>query len=128
MRVADHPDLGEILVDGEGRTLYMFDSDTRGAGESACSGGCAGSWPPLTVEDSPGAGEDVTADLSTFERGDDSTQIAANGWPLYYFASDSDPGDAGGQGVSDVWWVLAPDGTPIRSAETTTIGDDDGYY
>jgi predicted lipoprotein with Yx(FWY)xxD motif/plastocyanin len=118
--VRSHADLGEILVDSGGRTLYMFDSDERGAGASTCSGGCAESWPPLTVAGDPTAGDGVTAPLTTFGRGDGSTQVAANGWPLYYFASDGAPGDVNGQGVGGVWWVLRPDGTPVRSAGTAT--------
>jgi hypothetical protein len=57
----------------------------------------------------------VTAELAIFERDTCETQVAAGGWPLYYFASDGSPGDVEGQGANGVWWVLAPDGTPIRS-------------
>jgi len=56
----------------------------------------------------------VTAELTTYEREDGQTQVAANGWPLYYFANDETPGDTNGQGVGDVWWVLDPAGMPIR--------------
>lgn len=114
IEVADHPELGEILVDSEGLTLYMFDSDEKGSGASTCSGGCAEAWPPLTEGGTPEAGDGVTADLTTFEREDGSTQVAAGGWPLYYFASDEAPGDVNGQGANDIWWVLRPDGTPVR--------------
>jgi predicted lipoprotein with Yx(FWY)xxD motif len=114
VQVRDHDDHGEILVGPDGTTLYMFDSDTQGSGESTCSGDCADAWPPLTVDGDPTAGDGVTAELSTFEREDGGTQVVAGGWPLYYFQNDGSPGDANGQGVQDVWWVLAPDGTPMR--------------
>lgn len=117
--VRTHGELGEILVGPEGLTLYMFDPDTQGEGTSACSGDCAEAWPPLTIAGSPTASADVSAGLSTFEREDGSTQVAANGWPLYYFANDESPGDANGQGINGVWWVLRPDGTPVR-ADTDT--------
>ena len=112
--VADHPELGEILVDGDGMTLYMFDSDEQGSDSSTCTGGCLDAWPPLATDGTPEAGDGVTAELTTFDRGDGTTQVAANGWPLYYWQGDSSPGDATGQGVNDVWWVLRPDGTPVR--------------
>ncbi|WP_435344278.1 COG4315 family predicted lipoprotein [Haloarchaeobius sp. HRN-SO-5] len=115
VQVRSHPDLGNVLVGPDGLTLYMFDNDEQGAGASTCTGDCAGAWPPLTVDGTPTAGDDVTATLSTFEREDGTTQVAANGWPLYYFSSDAAPGDAAGQGVNDVWWVLSPDGAPVRS-------------
>ncbi len=123
VQVTSH-DLGAILVGPDGMTLYNFDSDTQGAGESTCYDGCAEAWPPLTVEDESAvtAGSEVTAELTTFERDDGSLQVAANGWPLYYFASDEEPGDANGQGANDVWWVLRPDGTPVRPDATATVG------
>lgn len=128
--VRSHAELGDILVGPDGLTLYMFDQDTEGEPRSSCSGGCADAWPPLTVEGTPDASEDVTASLETFERDDGSTQIMAGGWPLYYYASDSSPGDTEGQGINDIWWVLDPTGEPIRStgSETATTDDDGGLY
>jgi predicted lipoprotein with Yx(FWY)xxD motif len=126
VRIRDHPDLGEILVGPDGRTLYMFDRDTRGEGNSTCSGGCAGAWAPLIVDGEPTAGDGVTVDLSTFERDDGTTQVAAGGWPLYYYADDEAPGDVNGQGVGDVWWVLGPGGTPKRPASTPSPSDGGG--
>lgn len=120
VQVRTHADLGEILAGPEGFTLYMFDQDTRGEGASSCHGGCADAWPPLTIEGEPTSGADVAAELETFERGDGALQVTANGWPLYYFASDESPGDAKGQGVNDVWWVLDPGGVPVTGAGTPT--------
>lgn len=122
VETANHDDHGEILVDGEGMTLYMFDSDEQGAGASTCSGGCADSWPPLTIESEAAGGSGVEAELTTFEREDGSTQVAANGWPLYYWQGDAEPGDATGQGVNDVWWVLDPSGQPIRPESDSSDG------
>lgn len=112
-----HPDHGDILVDSDGMVLYMFDVDTQGAGASECYDDCESNWPPLVVEDEPSSGDSVTAELTTFERDDGSMQVAAAGWPLYYFAGDEEPGDANGQGANDVWWVLRPDGTIIDGSE-----------
>ncbi|UTF53470.1 COG4315 family predicted lipoprotein [Natronosalvus rutilus] len=124
VRVRPHPDHGDVLVGPQGLTLYNFDQDTQGEMESTCYDGCAEAWPPLTVEGEPTAGDGVAATLTTFERDDGETQVAANGWPLYYFASDEEPGDANGQGVNDVWWVLKPDGTPMRPDDSGGSGDD----
>ena len=106
-------DLGQILVDGEGRTLYMFDPDS--AGEPTCYDGCAEAWPPLTVEGeiTVGAGLDA-ATFTTVERTDGTMQVKAGNWPLYYFANDAAPGDTNGQGQNDVWWVVSPTGEPIK--------------
>lgn len=115
--VAEVDAFGSILVDAEGLTLYMFDADEQDADESACDEECVENWPPLTVEDEVEPGDDVETDLSTFERADGSNQVAANGWPLYYWIGDDEPGDTAGQAIEDVWWVLAEDGEPIRDEE-----------
>ena len=117
--VADHAEFGQILVDEEGLTLYMFDSDERGADESTCEDECAENWPPLVVgmDAQPIPDPAVIAALSTFERPDGHFQVAANGWPLYYWDGDADPGEANGQGINDEWWVISPEGEPIREAD-----------
>lgn len=116
VQVRSHDEFGDILVDADGMTLYRFDADTQGSGESACTGDCLDAWPPLTADGEPTAGSGVSTALSTFDRGDGTTQVAAGGWPLYYFASDSSPGEVQGQGVNDVWWLVAPDGAKITAA------------
>lgn len=130
--VRSDDDLGDILVDGDGMTLYMFDSDEQGSQSSTWSGGADSAWPPLTTDGAPERGSAVTADLTTFERDSGATQVAANGWPLYYYAGDSEPGDTSGQGVNNVWWVLGPDGVPKRnsggSQNTTDGGGGGGIY
>lgn len=105
-------DLGTILVDGEGMALYMFTNDTQDSGESVCEGDCLVAWPPLEGEPTAGEGVDESL-LGTIERSDGSTQASYNGWPLYYWAQDTAPGDVTGQGVNDVWYVLDPAGEPI---------------
>ncbi len=108
-------DLGEILVDAEGRTLYVFDNDT--GGESTCYEQCAELWPPLLAEGDAQAAEGADASLlGTTARTDGSTQVTYDGRPLYYYTPDTSPGDTNGQGVGGVWWVMAPSGEAITEA------------
>jgi predicted lipoprotein with Yx(FWY)xxD motif len=110
---AEDSDLGEIVVDAEGKTLYVFLADEGGA--STCYEDCEASWPPLTVDAEPVPGEGIEASLlGTTERDDGSLQVTLDGQPLYYFAADETADDVNGQGVGDVWFVVAPDGAPIR--------------
>ena len=102
--------LGEIVVDGEGMTVYMFDNDTQGADASVCEGDCATNWPAVTTDSDSPEVEGVTGEVGTIEGVDGSTQVTLNGWPLYYFVGDEAAGDTNGQGVNEVWWVLTPDG------------------
>jgi predicted lipoprotein with Yx(FWY)xxD motif len=105
-------DLGQIVVDAEGRTLYVFLVDETS--ESTCYDDCEASWPPLTVDGDPVAGEGIDASvLGTTEREDGSAQVTLDGHPLYYFASDETPDDINGQGVGDVWYVVSPEGEAI---------------
>lgn len=116
-------DLGEVLVGGEGMTLYLFDPDDQGA--STCYDDCADAWPPLIDED-PVAGDGVDdALLGTTEREDGEPQVTYDGWPVYHWASDQGPGDATGQGVQDVWWVIEADGTPVRDTDESDTDDPD---
>ena len=103
-------DLGDIITDAEGATLYIFTPDEQG--DPTCFDDCAANWPPLTTEVAAGEGLDASL-LDTADRGDGTMQVTYNGWPLYYFAADAAPGDINGQGVGDIWWVIGPDGEPI---------------
>jgi len=114
--VASVGTFGEVLVDGDGMTLYMFDPDMQG--ESTCYDQCEAAWPPLIGEATAGEGADDSK-LGTVARKDGSQQVTYNDWPLYYFAKDQAAGDVTGQGVNSVWWVLNRDGEPIKTAATS---------
>ncbi len=115
VNVADVGTYGSALVDGEGRSLYLFTKDTQNSGASTCSGDCLAKWPALTSQGSPVAGEGVDATLlGTITRDDGTMQVTYNGWPLYYYAQDTAAGDANGQGVGDVWYLVSPAGEAIQ--------------
>jgi predicted lipoprotein with Yx(FWY)xxD motif len=109
--VAEDPDLGEFLTDPEGMTLYLFTKDEPGV--SNCSGECLANWPAFSAEEPLTLPEGVPGTLGLITRDDGTTQVTYNDWPLYYWVGDQAPGDVTGQGVGDVWYVLAP-------GETTT--------
>lgn len=99
-----------FLTDGQGRTLYLLTQDRQAS--PTCSGSCADTWPPFTGRVT--AGEGVDADLiGSVTRSDGGSQVTYNGWPLYYYSGDFVPGDANGQGVGGVWFVVSPGGEPV---------------
>lgn len=113
--VSDVGSYGSALVDAEGRTLYLFTNDTQNGGSSACTGNCLTNWPPLLTTGDPVAGEGVDPSLlGTITRDDGTTQVTYNGWPLYYYAQDTAAGDANGQGVGSVWYLVSPAGEAIQ--------------
>lgn len=126
--------IGDYLTDAEGRTLYLFLDDLGGAEDSTdegdvekmstCYDACAENWPPFTVQDTPDAGEGVDEELvGITERRDGSKQATYNGWPLYYFAQDEEPGDLNGQGVGEKWSAVSPTGGQAGS-EAPEIEDE----
>jgi len=104
-----------ILVDSQGRTLYLFEADK--GGKSNCDGPCATAWPPLLSTGAPQAAMGASAGLiGTTTRGDGTTQVTYAGHPLYYFVGDKAPGDTTGQDIDQFgakWYVLAKDGKKI---------------
>jgi predicted lipoprotein with Yx(FWY)xxD motif len=109
--------LGRIIVDGKGRTLYLFEKDKRG--RSACYGQCATYWPPLITHGKPVARPGVKRSLlGTTRRANGSQQVTYAGHPLYRFALDTKPGQTKGEGLNDFgagWDVLSPAGKEIES-------------
>lgn len=110
LTVAANPELGKVLTDGSGLTLYRFDQDTAKPPKSNCDGDCATTWPPVPADDaSAGTGIDKAL-LGEVTRADGSKQLTVGGWPAYRYAKDVNVGDVNGQGVGGKWFALAPDG------------------
>src|SRR4051794_22028291 len=107
--------LGKVLVDGKGRTLYLFEAD-KGA-MSKCDGACASAWPPLTTSGKPTAGAGVVAaKLGTAKRADGTTGVTYDGHPLYTYAGDGAPGQTTGEGLTDygaAWYALSAAGKSV---------------
>ncbi len=114
VRVAN-TQLGKILVDSKGRTLYLFTKDSHK--KSACSGMCATFWPPLPAGAKPGAGRGARASLvGRIKRSDGRSQVTYHGHPLYRFAKDTKPGAINGEGVTAFggsWFAVSPDGNRV---------------
>ncbi|MDT7782999.1 MAG: hypothetical protein QOF58_1418 [Pseudonocardiales bacterium] len=103
-------DLGPILVDQAGRTLYAFTKDENKP--DACDADCIAVWPAFTSESTVEAGEGADAKLiGTTEE----TQAVYGKWRMYYYVGDAAAGDLNGQGVDDEWFAVAPDGGLVRA-------------
>jgi predicted lipoprotein with Yx(FWY)xxD motif len=119
--------LGQILVDSQGRTLYLFQKDV--GTKSACSGACASAWPPLRASGKPTVGDGANASMEgVTARSDGEQQVTYNGHPLYLFQGDQNPGDTNGQGVTEfgaMWFALTPAGNLVSA--TSSAGGGNGY-
>jgi predicted lipoprotein with Yx(FWY)xxD motif len=108
-------DLGQVLVDLTGHTLYVFTTDAPGT-SSCVDDSCTKVWPPLTGT-AIAVGTGVPAKSGEFKlvpRPDGTSQLTVNGQPLYTYSGDAGPGATKGQGVGGSWWVVGLDGNPIK--------------
>jgi predicted lipoprotein with Yx(FWY)xxD motif len=106
---------GKVLVDSEGRTLYLYTKDTQNK-PSTCEAACATNWPPEIASGTPVAGTGLDAGkLSVMKRTDGTEQLAYNGWPLYRYTKDTKAGDDIGEGVGGIWFVVDATGNAIKS-------------
>lgn len=114
--VAGSGALGKVLVDGRGRTLYLFEQDAKG--RSTCFGPCAGVWPPLTSSGAAHVGGTAKASLlGTDCRRDGKTQVTYQGHPLYFYQGDSKPGQANGEGLKQFgaeWYAVSAAGSKVQ--------------
>lgn len=92
------------LVGPNQMTLYTFDRDTANSGKSVCNADCASNWPPLLAP----AGAKPMGHWNVITRDNGSYQWAYQGKPLYFWAKDSKPGDATGDGIGNAWRVARP--------------------
>jgi len=123
----DHPTLGNVLVDGEGRVLYFFAADV--AGSSNCTGGCLDNWP-IFYEANVELGQGLnSSDFATITSGT-APQTTYKGWPLYYYTpagNQEAAGVAGGDGVGGVWFVAKPN-YALMLGSATLVGNDGQSY
>ena len=113
------PTLGNILVDQNGLTLYIFTNDT--ADTSNCDAACQAIWPPLISQGTPKAGPGVDAALiGVATQANGEKIVTYDHQPLYYKASDQKAGDKTGQGFKNIWFVISPTGQPVMSPMETT--------
>ncbi|MFE6946580.1 COG4315 family predicted lipoprotein [Streptomyces chartreusis] len=112
VRVAES-DLGPILVDASGRTLYAFTKDKEG--QSNCDESCIAVWPALSGKTRAEAGNGVDkALLKGLRQAEGSVQTSYGDWPLYYYVGDAVAGDVNGQGLDGEWFVIDGRGKLVR--------------
>lgn len=112
VKVMNTPDLGKVIVDSKGMTLYDFHKDKGKT--SACYGECAVAWPPLLTSAAPkAAGGAQQSLLGTTKRKDGTVQVTYAGHPVYGFVADKKPGETNGndfKGFGAEWYALMPNG------------------
>ena len=125
VKLQSNSTLGDILVDGNGKTLYFFAKDVNG--QSQCTEGCLTAWPVYYAPNlKPGDG--ISADdFTVITRSDGAMQTAYKGRPLYYYTDDKAKGDVNGEAVGNVWYVAKPDYS-LMIASAQLVGLDGKNY
>ncbi len=122
--------LGDVLVDRQGRTLYLFARDSGAT--SACTGPCAVNWPPLRVRGAPLVGSGANpSEVGTTARPDGKSQLTYNGHPLYTFVNDRKAGDTNGEGISAFggsWFAVSAAGATVAPRSQPQGGGGYGGY
>ncbi|QCQ93315.1 COG4315 family predicted lipoprotein [Rhodococcus sp. SGAir0479] len=108
--------IGEVVVDVDGMTVYAYDRDEPGTDKSACDATCLQTWPPLTSDTLPPEVSGVSGTIGTIPGPLGGNQVTVNGMPLYLFEGDPRPGSVAGQGMDNLWWALNPAGEKITDA------------
>lgn len=109
--------LGKVVVDGQGRTVYMLTADH--GGHSTCSTACLQYWPPVAPGKASGLGAKVGA-TSTTSGGQTAT---VGQWPVYTYVGDQKPGDVTGEGIANfggTWYAVSPNGTPVKAGGSSS--------
>ncbi|WP_425836840.1 COG4315 family predicted lipoprotein [Streptomyces fractus] len=122
LSTSDSP-MGKILVDGKGRTLYLFTSDGKNSNSMKCDAKCVKEWPHM--EGKPKAGAGVQPNLIATTKGSGTAQATYAGHPLYYYADDHKAGDTNGQGIGQIWYVIDSHGHAIKKAAPGGGNDND---
>ena len=116
--------LGKVLVDSRGRTVYLFRKDSRG--KSACAAACAAAWPPVRAQAMPVPGPGLSAaKLTTTARSDGAPQVLYNGHPLYRDTGDTKPDDTNGQRVTALgaaWFAVSGAGQVVSRPASKSGG------
>jgi predicted lipoprotein with Yx(FWY)xxD motif len=114
--------VGTVLVEQNGRTVYLFTNDT--GSKSTCTGTCASTWTPLTSDGRATTTGQANGTIGTAKGSDGEQQVTYDGHPLYLYSGDNGPGQANGQGIGGVWFAVTADGQPAKPTTTAaTIGE-----
>jgi predicted lipoprotein with Yx(FWY)xxD motif len=110
LAAVQNPNVGKVVVDGKGFTLYRFDKDTAKPPVSNCFKACAKLWPPVKFTKHMKLAGIDPALIGNIMTKDGICQATLGGWPIYRYAKDAAAGDTNGQGVGGTWFAVAPNG------------------
>ena len=131
VQIATNANLGQLLTDSKGMTLYVFSEDIDGTSHCTAAGSCITIWPIFYSENITVSDGLTTSDFATITRTDGQKQTTYKGYPLYYFAGDTKVGDINGDGNAATafeWYAAKPGGYTVVYARGQLVGHDGVSY
>ena len=113
-----HTEVGKVLVDSSGFTVFRFSKDPRNSDTCVKISGCTNLWPPLMSSGRPVAGPGVrSALLSTIKLPGGGRQVTYAGHPLYRYSAATEKGETGYVGAQQFggsWYALNAAGGSVK--------------
>ena len=113
-----HTEVGKVLVDSSGFTVFRFSKDPRNSDTCVKISGCTNLWPPLMSSGRPVAGPGVrSALLSTIKLPGGGRQVTYAGHPLYRYSAATEKGETGYVGAQQFggsWYALNAAGGTVK--------------
>lgn len=110
--------IGDVLVDGSGRTVYLLTADGRD--QSTCGGTCLAVWPAVA----PGRAR-LDVPLGSTKTPDGTMTTTVAGQPVYTFSGDHGAGDVNGEGLREyggTWYAVSAHGTAVMGSANPSSG------
>ncbi|MEV7420140.1 SCO0930 family lipoprotein [Streptomyces sp. NPDC089919] len=109
-------ELGNLVAEASGMTLYRFDKDSAWPMKIGCVGACTNTWKPAAPVDRAKVKGIAQKLIGSVLRPDGSRQLTINCWPVYWFTGDEKPGDTNGQGKQGLWFAVTDTGKKAGAA------------
>jgi predicted lipoprotein with Yx(FWY)xxD motif len=126
----DVTDVGTVLVDSAGRTLYFADEEADGS--ISCVDACLDFWAPAAPDGDLPSDIDGLDVITRDDSGDQ--QLTFDGAPLYTFTQDRSPGQVTGDDLTDTfggtsftWHAATTEDSGSSGSDDSGSGDSGGY-
>jgi predicted lipoprotein with Yx(FWY)xxD motif len=119
----------DVLVDADGRALYV--SDQEQSGKVVCTASCTEIWDPVLVSELGADPGSLGSEFGEVKRPDGGRQLTFEGAPLYSFTEEG-PGELTGDGLVDSFdgtqftWSAAASGDSASSDTSDSDSDSSG--
>ncbi|MGW6985509.1 SCO0930 family lipoprotein [Streptomyces sp. NPDC054932] len=114
LNAVQNPELGTLVENGEGKTLYRFDKDSAWPMKIGCVDACTDTWKPVAPVDKEKVNGIAAELIGKVKRPDGTEQLTIDCWPVYTFTGDKKPGDTTGHNNKGLWFAITDKGKKAK--------------